>query len=571
MSKSIWLITHDNYIDRRIFFFADVFRGMGYSVKLFPSFYFDLLSDEDPDYVCRPVDTVCLKSYAADVQQISPKMQDFLSRFRSAQERYRQEHGVYAPSLRALSCPLPEGERWSASVAAEERFYSIQIEGRSEGFSYSSLTDGICILHHPARCGECAECEAAILEYLTRHRDFLGKTYSVGSINVRSSYNQFGEMVIYSHHPSFNRMCVYNMAEKALYEITPIPFAPTETQQLGGHTFHYGEYEKIVYDFSPILENIRRALSEEVPEIVYVADLPTLPLGLMLKEAYGCRLMVDCHEWWYKQARLWEKDFVRKIELSEQSEAEFYPKCDLCITVGQYLADDMAKCYRRPFEVVYSCMSAQLAVKAEDKDPLFWQKRFGLPVGAQIAVFQGSMTSLRNLDNLARATKWLGAGHNLVVVGGGPYEAEFRKILEKEGSPEKTFFAGWVAQNRLMQYTVNADLGVLPYSAVDEYFSYSVPNKLMEYFEAAVPMLYDSSMKEISMVAGENRVGVGADLMNPEEFGKTMDRLLSSPEELEELRKNYAPCKDKFRYDSQRQAVEGLMRRYFAKETAVLA
>ena len=39
MNKSIWLITHDNYIDRRIFFFADVFRGMGYSVRLFPSFY----------------------------------------------------------------------------------------------------------------------------------------------------------------------------------------------------------------------------------------------------------------------------------------------------------------------------------------------------------------------------------------------------------------------------------------------------------------------------------------------------------------------------------------------------
>lgn len=569
MNKSIWLITHDNYIDRRIFFFADVFRGMGYSVRLFPSFYFDLLSDEDPDYVCRPVDTVRLKSYAADIQALSPKAQDFLSRFQSAQERYRQEHGAYAPSLRALSCPLPEGERWSVSVAAQEGFYSLDVRGKSEGFGYSSLTDSLCILHHPGRCEECAEHEAAILEYLTHHRDFFGKTFSVGSINVRSSSNRFGETVVYAHHPSFNRMCVYNLAEKALYEITPIPFAPSETQQLGGQTFCYGEYEQIVYDFSPILENIRRALLEEVPEMVYVADLPTLPLGLMLKEACGCRLMVDCHEWWYKQARLWEKNFARKIELSEQAEAQLYPKCDLCITVGHYLADDMSKCYQRPFEVVYSCMSEQLAAKAEDKDPLFWKKRFGLPEGARVAVFQGSMTSLRNLDNLARATRQLGEGHYLVVVGGGPYEAEFRKILEKEGNPEKALFAGWVAQNELMRYTVNADLGVLPYSAVDEYFSYSVPNKLMEYFEATLPMLYDRSMKEISMVAGENRVGVGADLMNPEEFGETMERLLSSPELLAELRQNYAPCKDKFRYDSQRRMVEGMMRQYFAEKAII--
>ena len=49
--KEVWLITHDNYIDRRIFFFADVFQENGCEVKLFPSTYFELNTDPDPLYV----------------------------------------------------------------------------------------------------------------------------------------------------------------------------------------------------------------------------------------------------------------------------------------------------------------------------------------------------------------------------------------------------------------------------------------------------------------------------------------------------------------------------------------
>lgn len=37
----------------------------------------------------------------------------------------------------------------------------------------------------------------------------------------------------------------------------------------------------------------------------------------------------------------------------------------------------------------------------------------------------------------------------------------------------------------------------------------------MEYFEAHIALLYDVSMKEVSMVAGEHGVGVGEDLSDP--------------------------------------------------------
>ena len=145
--------------------------------------------------------------------------------------------------------------------------------------------------------------------------------------------------------------------------------------------------------------------------------------------------------------------------------------------------------------------------------------------------------------------------------GGGPYEIEFRKILNQEGSPDKVLFAGWVSQNELLKYTVNADLGVLPYSAIDEYFSYSVPNKLMEYFEAKVPMLYDQSMNEISMVVKKYNVGIGADLSNAKIFGEKIHELLNSTDWLKEMQKGYT--KSEFSYEGQSENLIYIIKKYF--------
>ena len=44
MGKKAWFITHDDYVDRRIFFFVDVLERSGYQVKLFPAYYINVLS-----------------------------------------------------------------------------------------------------------------------------------------------------------------------------------------------------------------------------------------------------------------------------------------------------------------------------------------------------------------------------------------------------------------------------------------------------------------------------------------------------------------------------------------------
>ena len=229
--------------------------------------------------------------------------------------------------------------------------------------------------------------------------------------------------------------------------------------------------------------------------------------------------------------------------------------------MGENLAKRMQAYYKCPFEVIYSCMSQKLS-QHSIIDSHFIHKKFNLPSDSKIAVFQGGMSTFRNLENLARATKYLEEDSYLLLLTGGDYQEEFKKILNSEGNPERVIWGGWISQDELLNYTQNVDVGIIPYTAVNDYSECFVPNKLMEYFEVQVPIFYDTSMYELSLVAGGNQVGYGADLKNVEEFGTELNALLHNEQKLGELKRNYEYCYDKFGYESQKGLFEEMLSRY---------
>lgn len=559
IDRKAWLITHDAYIDRRILFFADVLIENGYSVKLFPAAYTDFTNDLDPNYVVRPIDWEVVKLYGLSLNSLQENEKQIMESIIDAQRTYYATNGCYASSMQALENAYTISNGYKIAMVSERGGFYVSISVGRRSLVYDSHTGNVTVIANRAVAIQAREYERAIVAADLKEVDVQGHSI-YGDIAVARTKGPRGSALAAHCHNANDGIWLFNNIPPELYRGTPIPYAPIDLDELGGKRYDYKEYRKIVYDYSPILEQVRRQLQDEQPDLVYVADLPTLPIGLMLKDTLNCNLIVDCHEWWYKQARLWESSMKNKIDLSEKSEAEFYPQCDICITVGKHLAQDMSECYHKHFDVIYSCMSANLCLADTTPKEDFWEA-YGIPKGTKVAIFQGSMTELRNLDNLARATRHLDEDCRLAVVGGGPYEETFQKILQEEGKPERVVMVGWVNQSDLLKFTVNADLGVLPYSAMDEYFSYSVPNKLMEYFEATLPMLYDISMKEISMVAGEHGVGVGEDLSDPDRFGQILNALLHDSERLTTLKKNYASCKNKFSFASQKAEFEEILRR----------
>lgn len=556
MGKTAWFITHDDYIDRRIFFFVDVLEKQGYEVKLFPSFYIHVLSCGDEDFIKRPVTEKIVREYNAAWDALSEQERKVIEM--AKQNSLLKQKGLWQKKMNRLLQTLQMDG--SVKVASRDGQYCITIQKEQEAICYNSMTDTISRIASFGRADWIHKCEEAIIEALQGPELNMDEIVDGREMSLMRHCNAQGEPCLYLAIPTAGILYVYHEAQEKLTEIVPYSYE-WEKDVVRGKEYDYVDFKKIIYNYAPIMRRVNEELESGEPDLVYVADLPTLPIGVMLKDAVGCKLVVDCHEWWYKQTVLWEADNEKKIKLVDQYEAELYPKCDLRITVGENLAKRMQAYYECPFEIIYSCMSQKLSSHQRiGRD--FLTEQYGIPKNSRIAIFQGGMSTFRNLENLARATKYLEDDSYLLLLTTGDYQEEFQRILQEEGCPERVIWGGWIRQEELLNYTQSVDVGVIPYTAVNDYSECFVPNKLMEYFEVQLPIFYDKSMQELDLVAGGNRVGYGADLKDAKEFGRKLNELLHDRDKIEELKRNYDACRDKFRYESQRADFLDMVKRY---------
>ena len=562
--KRVWLLTHDQRIDRRIFFFEDVFRNLGFETRLFASRQFDTTTEADAASVVRPVKRIVAKQYGVSKAQMPPLYADTMAFIISGEEQYRKKHGVYTNKLAKMGIRLKELPCAACEILSGDKLYFILLQFGEGTVMYNSYTQQYTISQyttirkywHQAHPYEVAMYRYGLMEEPHAHE-------SMDGINLRRYSTDDGNAILDMNDPQFPLIYTYDYRDQVLYEESPLPLTFDAEDTLGGRRYPFKDFRDSLHNYSPVLSMVKTYLEKEQPDFVYVADLPTLPIGIILKDFCGCKLIIDCHEWWHRQLQLWNTTEKKAIALAEEYERILYAQCDLRITVGKHLAAAMQACYDQSFETVYSCLDAELSAAIGLPSDGFWQTALGIPEGVKVALFQGSMDALRNLDNLARATAYLKNKQALVIVGGGPYEEEFRGIVEKEGNPDAVFYTGWVTQGKLMEYTVNADLGVLPYVGLDDYFSVSTPNKLMEYYAAGLPFLYDDSMKEISSVAKENGVGVAADLRNPKAFGEAMASLLADDLVMKGIKDQYQIYGSHFSYGEQRTHFENILHQYF--------
>src|SRR5262249_33528885 len=132
----------------------------------------------------------------------------------------------------------------------------------------------------------------------------------------------------------------FDRQEFAVREFKPLTWEGRREDTLLGRTFDFSPFRQYVYDYGQIFQLVKEEVevAGAPPDLVYVADLPTLPIGYMLKETVNCTLVVDCHEWWKEQAALFAGRNTNLIKSSDDYERFLYPMCDHRITVGRGLA-----------------------------------------------------------------------------------------------------------------------------------------------------------------------------------------------------------------------------------------
>jgi len=527
--RTIWFLSHRQHYDPRIYHIMSLYRDRGWHTVLFDPPEDQAASLEWTELVEIPWQPLApLGLYTADRHTASEAVKRFLDNLPTTSAAALQRWG-----------PV----RYQQTQQANGPLLTFQVDGELQRYVYDPASHTLwssplththteltaLAIAQTGRSGVAPEDLAAQLPDFTlseTERDYLLKR--------PAAYDQGEELAIDK---------VTGLVRR---RILPRRYH-YQADQFLGRRFDYSGFKAEVYEYIWELDMVSFHIAQptrRTPDVVFVSDLPVLPIGIMLKETLGCKLILDCHEWWSEQERIWNPNAATKIAAIDRWEKKLYPHCDAALTVSETLAHAMSEHFSMPFHYVPTCVFDLPALPA--RNPRFWQERADIPEGASVVLFQGGLSSNRNLENLMRATRYLANDQYLVVCGDGSFRAKMEAVLKKDGRPDRVRILGWQPQLQLWHYTMHADLGIIPYTHSLRYYQLSAPNKLSEYHVCELPMLVDRCMSELARVVTEDGIGRAEDLADPAAMGQTIASMLADKSTLATYRAGYVTAAKRF-------------------------
>ncbi|ENO76183.1 glycosyltransferase [Thauera sp. 63] len=219
------------------------------------------------------------------------------------------------------------------------------------------------------------------------------------------------------------------------------------------------------------------------PDVVHCHDLSTLPTGASVAGRIGCALIYDSHELEMHRNATYPEAVKRKRRRLEERNIV---KADVVITVSESIADHLRDDYRIPRPIV-----VLNSPDFEHTDEGHKTLRTDLHLGedAPLAVYVGSVTINRGIENVVRALPFMEAVHFATV---GPRRKETEKLLieiaEELGVRDRLHLVDPVPPNDVVGYIRSADVSVLPIQNVCLSYYYCMPNKLLESVFAGIPV-----------------------------------------------------------------------------------
>lgn len=397
---------------------------------------------------------------------------------------------------------------------------------------------------------------------------------TLGERGPWASYDFLSETLFVAPHPIFTFASSGLMAARDIIPLDqyfvldrdagrPLRHAyPKPITLRGVGDVDFEEFTAFVNNTSVLMGRVASRLErrEELPDVVVVTDVLALPVGLTIKAATGCRLVVDCHEWYMWDIRSHSASPTKDIQerIVDRYEGLMYAACDARATVGRHLGGEMEKRYGCSFDTLYACVMPDEEAGLGLHDETFWQVNVGLPEDARVAVYIGGLLINRNLHSMIRASRHLADDQYMVILGDGPLRQELEDLLHREGNPRQVRFLGYLPGSQLGGYSANAHVGIIPYTGYNYYYSMVSPNKFSHYYAARVPILADHTMKEIVDVVGADGTGQCVDLSSPETFGTTLRDMLAG-QGAESYRHAFSTAPDRFSYAAFRAGVARLV------------
>lgn len=296
------------------------------------------------------------------------------------------------------------------------------------------------------------------------------------------------------------------------------------------------------------LSFFERSLLERIkfyrPDIIHAHDLPQLRVCSVAGKQLSSPLIYDAHELYTEIGTL--SKFSR-LKL-KRIERRYIKSCSAITTVNPYIATELAERYdiNTP-KVILNTLDFIEPQKNENVLRSF----LNLPTENEIVLYQGWMSPERGLDLLINAFALVKNSAHLVFMGYGDHQDLLQAQSKIIGIDHRVHFVPPVSQDELLSWTRCANVGVIPYPAIDLNHKFCSPNKLFEFIQSEVPIVANDLPFLRDVVLGEE-IGLVAPIESDREFADAINSLLvSSSESDSELSQALVSAKNKFSWSHQ--------------------
>lgn len=235
----------------------------------------------------------------------------------------------------------------------------------------------------------------------------------------------------------------------------------------------------------------------------------------------GAALVYDTHELYVESGTLANRSRTLKY-LLKRVERSAYRRANAVITVNASIARELRARYGpRDITIVYNC-STPAGSTSDDRI----RSTVGLPTYCRIALYQGALTEVRGLREVAAAVRKPGLERvHLAFMGFGPMQEELEALARSQA---QLHILPPVAPAELDAWVASADACVMTNQPAGLNELMSTPNKLFESIAAGVPVITSDfpERRAIVLDATLGPLGAVCDPKDPDSIADAMRSVL---------------------------------------------
>jgi len=228
-------------------------------------------------------------------------------------------------------------------------------------------------------------------------------------------------------------------------------------------------------------------------------------------------LVYDSHEYFLGIPEIQNRYMVKKVWTA--IERFIFPRLKYVFTVNKSISNLYFKDYQIRPKVIRNIPKSNKISNEESRENL------GLPKNQLIVILQGSGINVHRgseelLEAIASQDKYF-----LCIVGMGDVVSDLKLRASEDDLKNKILFVPPLSYNRMLQYTLNCDVGVSLDKNNNINHKFSLPNKIFDYSKSKIPFVA-TNLIEIKNVVDEYKTGVLINSLSPISILKGLDKAI---------------------------------------------